>query len=205
MDAIAKFSSAHGLSMTYSCDRCLDYALTLRQWRQNWMQNKDALFAKGCEARLHRMFEMYFAYCEAGFDAEYIHLYQITLQKHPFDATDEARTSDRTSDLFTQARSFWTLCLLNVSLRFCWRFISSWQVFWSPIDSICVWPLSLQLYSSLFSLLLERRRLISNSIEDLMSIEKSGGSRIPFIPFMPFLLRWLPWLTGSRLLHSQKY
>jgi cyclopropane-fatty-acyl-phospholipid synthase len=43
------------------------YALTLRAWRQRFMDQLDAVRAQGYPQRFIRMWEFYLAYCEGGF------------------------------------------------------------------------------------------------------------------------------------------
>ncbi|GBG24148.1 Sphingolipid C9-methyltransferase [Hondaea fermentalgiana] len=58
-----------------------DYAVTLRMWRENFVKNRDAILALGYPETFFRCFEMYFAYCEAGFAQKYIHNYHLTFTK----------------------------------------------------------------------------------------------------------------------------
>lgn len=55
--------------------------MTLREWRARWEQNKDAILALGYSERFWRKYRFYFAYCEAGFDARYIHNFQLVFTK----------------------------------------------------------------------------------------------------------------------------
>jgi cyclopropane-fatty-acyl-phospholipid synthase len=55
------------------------YARTLREWRQTFLKNRHAIAKLGFEESFLRKWEYYFAYCEAGFDAEYLSDYQVTL------------------------------------------------------------------------------------------------------------------------------
>lgn len=43
------------------------YALTLRHWRQRFLEQRDAVRALGYDLRFMRMWEFYLAYCEGGF------------------------------------------------------------------------------------------------------------------------------------------
>ncbi|EEH51902.1 uncharacterized protein MICPUCDRAFT_23078, partial [Micromonas pusilla CCMP1545] len=49
------------------------YAVTLRLWRERMMARKDDILAMGYSRKFLRMFEFYFAYCEAGFARGLIH------------------------------------------------------------------------------------------------------------------------------------
>ncbi|MFT5222585.1 MAG: cyclopropane-fatty-acyl-phospholipid synthase [Glaciecola sp.] len=59
----------------------MDYAETLRQWRQNFMGNLDEVRALGFDDRFIRMWEFYFAYCEGAFLARYINDLQLVLTR----------------------------------------------------------------------------------------------------------------------------
>jgi cyclopropane-fatty-acyl-phospholipid synthase len=43
------------------------YAVTLRLWRERMMAKADVVLGLGYSRKFLRMFEFYFAYCEAGF------------------------------------------------------------------------------------------------------------------------------------------
>lgn len=58
-----------------------DYAVTLRAWRKAWEEKKDAVLALGYSERFWRKYRFYFVYCEAAFDAKYIHTFQMTWVK----------------------------------------------------------------------------------------------------------------------------
>ncbi len=62
--------------------------VTLRAWRAQWEQNKDAIVALGYSERFWRKYRFYFAYCEAGFDARYIHNFQVVFTKLDEGAND---------------------------------------------------------------------------------------------------------------------
>ncbi|PRW60674.1 cyclopropane-fatty-acyl-phospholipid synthase [Chlorella sorokiniana] len=70
-----------GLSVHGCEDIGPDYAVTLRAWRQAWEEQKEAVLALGYSERFWRKYRFYFAYCEAAFDAKYIHTYQVTWVK----------------------------------------------------------------------------------------------------------------------------
>ncbi|MFT5223759.1 MAG: cyclopropane-fatty-acyl-phospholipid synthase, partial [Glaciecola sp.] len=59
----------------------MDYAETLRQWRQNFMGNLDEVRALGFDDQFIRMWEFYFAYCEGAFLARYINDLQLVLTR----------------------------------------------------------------------------------------------------------------------------
>ncbi len=57
------------------------YAMTLRQWRHNFMQALSAVRSQGYSESFIRMWEFYFAYCEAGFMERVIGDVQMHLVK----------------------------------------------------------------------------------------------------------------------------
>lgn len=75
--------SARGTGMSvHGChDIGPDYAVTLRAWRDAWEERKEEVLALGYNERFWRKYRFYFAYCEAAFDAKYIHTYQVTWVK----------------------------------------------------------------------------------------------------------------------------
>jgi hypothetical protein len=58
-----------------------DYAITLRAWREAWEARQPEVLALGYSQRFWRKYRFYFAYCEAAFDARYIHTFQVTCVK----------------------------------------------------------------------------------------------------------------------------
>jgi len=59
----------------------LDYAETLRRWREQFMAEKARVQAQGFDDRFVRLWEFYLAYCEAAFTRANIDVVQFTLQK----------------------------------------------------------------------------------------------------------------------------
>ncbi|MEO8693734.1 MAG: cyclopropane-fatty-acyl-phospholipid synthase family protein [Acidimicrobiales bacterium] len=58
------------------------YVPTLRSWRQNLADSSDEVAALGfAEPRFARLWDMYLAYCEAGFRQRYVSTVQITLRE----------------------------------------------------------------------------------------------------------------------------
>ncbi|MEM9057853.1 MAG: cyclopropane-fatty-acyl-phospholipid synthase family protein, partial [Pseudomonadota bacterium] len=57
----------------------LDYALTLRHWRERFAANLDRVRALGYDERFIRMWWFYFCYCEAGFLERFVSDVQVTL------------------------------------------------------------------------------------------------------------------------------
>ena len=59
----------------------LDYARTLREWRENFLGNWDTIRAGGFDETFRRMWEFYLAYCEAGFATGYIDVFQLQMKR----------------------------------------------------------------------------------------------------------------------------
>ncbi len=59
----------------------LDYATTLREWRDRFDANADAVDALGFDATFRRMWDFYLAYCEAGFATGYLDDVQLVLAR----------------------------------------------------------------------------------------------------------------------------
>ena len=58
---------ASDLRLVHLDDIRADYAITLRRWRENLLANVHAVRGLGHSEEFIRMWEFYFAYCEAGF------------------------------------------------------------------------------------------------------------------------------------------
>ena len=58
-----------------------DYAETLRRWRGNFESKLDQVRQQGFDTGFIRLWRLYLAYCEAGFDEERIDLVQLQLIK----------------------------------------------------------------------------------------------------------------------------
>lgn len=71
----------HGLSVIDTFSFGLDYAHTLSLWDQAFQQQREHVIALGFDENFIRTWEFYLAYCEAGFRAKSIDLFQFTLQK----------------------------------------------------------------------------------------------------------------------------
>jgi cyclopropane-fatty-acyl-phospholipid synthase len=56
-----------------------DYARTLAQWRETFMQRLDAVRGQGFDERFMRIWEFYLAYCEAAFRHRSTDVIQFTL------------------------------------------------------------------------------------------------------------------------------
>lgn len=59
----------------------LDYARTLQDWHQAFVQSRDALLKDGYDDRFMRMWRYYFSYCEGGFLERTISTVQLVMSK----------------------------------------------------------------------------------------------------------------------------
>ena len=66
--------------------------MTLRLWRERMMARAETVLGLGYSRKFLRMFEFYFAYCEAGFAHRLIHDLQMTWVKDGADAADDPRS-----------------------------------------------------------------------------------------------------------------
>ena len=58
-----------------------DYAETLRRWRHAWEAKYETLLQSGFDEKFMRIWRLYFAYCEAGFDEGKTDVVQFLLHK----------------------------------------------------------------------------------------------------------------------------
>ncbi|MFX4285030.1 class I SAM-dependent methyltransferase [Janibacter sp. G349] len=58
-----------------------DYAVTLRRWRERFLEQWPTISAAGFDETFRRTWEFYLAYCEAGFAAGYLDVAQIRLER----------------------------------------------------------------------------------------------------------------------------
>ena len=59
----------------------LDYARTLREWRQAFLLNKKRIIEMGYDDAFIRKWDYYFSYCEAGFLSRILQTYQIVFKR----------------------------------------------------------------------------------------------------------------------------
>jgi len=80
-EKLQQLAAAHG----FRIERCeffgRDYAETLRRWRTRFEQNLVAVEQQGFDARFIRLWRLYLAYCEAGFNEGRIDVAQLQLVK----------------------------------------------------------------------------------------------------------------------------
>ncbi|MDX6282093.1 MAG: cyclopropane-fatty-acyl-phospholipid synthase, partial [Kribbellaceae bacterium] len=82
VDVIEQVTAQHtGLQVEVLRHMGLDYARTLRIWRNRFIERWPAIADLGFDATFRRMWEFYLAYSEAGFRAGYLDDVQILLTK----------------------------------------------------------------------------------------------------------------------------
>ena len=59
----------------------LDYAETLRLWRERFERDPEAVEDLGFDRVFRRMWSLYLAYSEAGFRSGYLDVYQFVFEK----------------------------------------------------------------------------------------------------------------------------
>lgn len=79
MDKLTRTNS--DLRLESSRDITLDYAFTLKAWRERFMDNVAAIKALGFDGTFIRMWEFYFCYCEGGFLERTTGTHQVLFHK----------------------------------------------------------------------------------------------------------------------------
>jgi len=74
-------AEAVGFQYAASANHGLDYAETLRRWRQRFEDSWPRIAAMGFDHRFRRMWRYYLAYCEAGFRTGRIDLWQVAFDR----------------------------------------------------------------------------------------------------------------------------
>jgi cyclopropane-fatty-acyl-phospholipid synthase len=77
----ASLGRATDFSINHVEDLAPHYAATLRRWRERFMDRLDEVRALGYDERFTRLWEYYFAYCEAGFAERCTGVVQVLLTK----------------------------------------------------------------------------------------------------------------------------
>jgi cyclopropane-fatty-acyl-phospholipid synthase len=80
-DALRDQVARAGLIWKENADFGLDYARTLAQWRERFLQAWPKIEALGFDERFRRLWTYYLSYCEAGFRARTIDVTQVALQR----------------------------------------------------------------------------------------------------------------------------
>ncbi|GIL82213.1 hypothetical protein Vretimale_7189 [Volvox reticuliferus] len=81
LGAIVDCCRGTGLVLHDTHDIGPDYAITLRSWRDAWEKRRDDVLALGYSDFFWRKYRFYFVFCEAAFDARYIHNYHLLFIK----------------------------------------------------------------------------------------------------------------------------
>ena len=79
-ERFAAEAKSAGLDVSHAHAFGPDYAETLRRWRALFFATLPAVRSIGFDERFVRMWEFYFAYCEAGFDSGCTDVYQFELK-----------------------------------------------------------------------------------------------------------------------------
>ncbi|MFF3349040.1 class I SAM-dependent methyltransferase [Streptomyces sp. NPDC002779] len=78
-EAIHEHATAAGLRVTADQGFGEHYAETLRLWRERFLAERPQVARLGFDITFRRMWELYLAYCEAGFRSRYLDVRQIAL------------------------------------------------------------------------------------------------------------------------------
>ena len=79
--AFREAAAQAGLRVINELDFGLDYAETLRRWRESFLSQEQAVRRLGFDTRFMRIWEFYLAYCEAAFATGNTSVMQFTLQR----------------------------------------------------------------------------------------------------------------------------
>jgi cyclopropane-fatty-acyl-phospholipid synthase len=74
-------------------DLTADYVETIRRWREAFAANEGTLAALGYDERFRRLWRLYLAYCQAGFQERRIRDFQLTLAKPGWHAARERQAA----------------------------------------------------------------------------------------------------------------
>ncbi|MBK8100810.1 MAG: class I SAM-dependent methyltransferase [Planctomycetes bacterium] len=91
---VSAATAASDLRLWHAEDLAPHYAETLRRWRQQFLAQREALLARGYDARLLRTFDWYLAYCEGGFAERKLGVQQMVFVR-PGCALPPVRHDDR--------------------------------------------------------------------------------------------------------------
>ena len=79
--AFREAAAQAGLRVVNELDFGLDYAETLRRWRESFLGQEQRVRRLGFDARFMHIWEFYLAYCEAAFATGNTSVMQFTLQR----------------------------------------------------------------------------------------------------------------------------
>ena len=79
--AIKNHVSKNGLELAEHNYYGLHYSKTLQEWRENFIKSWDLISQQGFQNSFKKIWDFYFSYCEAGFNAQNIDLIQFSAVK----------------------------------------------------------------------------------------------------------------------------
>ncbi len=79
--AIKNHVSKNGLELVEHNSYGLHYSKTLQEWRENFIKSWDLISQQGFQNSFKKIWDFYFSYCEAGFNAKNIDLIQFSAVK----------------------------------------------------------------------------------------------------------------------------
>jgi cyclopropane-fatty-acyl-phospholipid synthase len=79
--AVCENATAAGMEVTERHGLGAHYARTLAHWRRRFLDTWDQVAAAGFDPTFRRMWEFYLAYCEAGFRAGYLDVWQFGMTR----------------------------------------------------------------------------------------------------------------------------
>ena len=79
--AIKNNVSKNGLELAEYNSYGLHYSKTLQEWRENFIKSWDLISQQGFQTSFKKIWDFYFSYCEAGFNAKNIDLIQFSAVK----------------------------------------------------------------------------------------------------------------------------
>jgi cyclopropane-fatty-acyl-phospholipid synthase len=79
--AIKNHVSKNGLELAEHNSYGLHYSKTLQEWRENFIKSWDLISQQGFQSSFKKIWDFYFSYCEAGFNAKNIDLIQFSAVK----------------------------------------------------------------------------------------------------------------------------
>ena len=79
--AIKNYVSKNGLELAEHNSYGLHYSKTLQEWRENFIKSWDLISQQGFQNSFKKIWDFYFSYCEAGFNAKNIDLIQFSAVK----------------------------------------------------------------------------------------------------------------------------
>ena len=82
-----KHANTHSLHLSDCIDIGKSYAITLMEWRENWLQRYEEVRKLGYSEEFFLKYLFYFVYCEVGFNEELLLDYILTFTKSESNAS----------------------------------------------------------------------------------------------------------------------